>query len=496
MIRRPSRTRTPKAIAAAMALLALAACSGSADEEIAVGIVGTPASVFADGIRLSPAAQTYRAAVADGLVGLDENASAVPALAESWIVTDDGRSYIFRLRNGQFGDGEPVTARAVAGALERRIMALSGTSLGRDLAIVDEVRAMAGRVVEIRLKAPMPQFLVLLAQPELAISDGDSPRGAMTAERSGGEAMLAATDPQLLGMPLPRRWEDMVRPVRLVPVDAARGVEMFSDGALDVLLGGTIATYPLAPSGTLSRGTVRLDAAQGLFGIRVLRPTGFLALPQGREALSMTIDRDGLIEGFNLSGWTPRAVPVPADLSRLDASQQPGWTALTLDQRREVARRRLAQWRSANGESTIAFTIAMPRGPGAEQIFNALAGDFAAIGVPLRRAAEGQTADLVLVDRVARYPAARWYLNQLACGAGQGACSGYADSLVDEALAADTDAEYERLLREAEAELTAAEVFINLGQPLRWSLARAAVTGFAPNAAGFHPLPPLGVVPN
>lgn len=481
----------------------LAGCGNNAGEEVTVGIIAEPGSIYKTGLRLSPAAQTYRAAIASGLVGFDENALVVPALAESWIVTDDGRSYIFRLRTGEWRDGEQITARAIAAALQRRIIALSGTTLDRDFDIVRDVRAMAGRVIEIRLKAPMPQFLNLLAQPELAIADGPDLIGPMVAARQGlgggegrGETVLTATDPQALGMPVPRRWEDMVRPIRVMPVSARGAVQLFVDGDLDVVLGGTIENYPLAPSGALTRGTVRIDAAQGLFGLRVLRPAGLLALPQGREALSLAIDREGLMASFNISGWAQRAVPVPPDISRLTADQSPSWLSLGLEERRAIAQQRVAQWRSENGLARPRFTVAMPAGPGADRIFRALSGDMISIGVSLRRVAMGQAADLVLIDRVARYPAARWYLNQLSCGAPQIACSAYADSLVEEALDVGNAAQREQLLAEAEAELVAAEVFINFGQPLRWSLARASTTGIAPNITGYHPLPPLGVIPN
>src|SRR4051812_23526759 len=36
----------------------------------------------------------------EGLIGLDENVKPVPALAESWKVTDSGKTYTFKLRKG------------------------------------------------------------------------------------------------------------------------------------------------------------------------------------------------------------------------------------------------------------------------------------------------------------------------------------------------------------------------------------------------------------
>ena len=53
--------------------------------------------------------------VFDQLVHLDADAQVVPQLAERWDVSDDGRRYVFHLREGvTWHDGEPFTAADVA----------------------------------------------------------------------------------------------------------------------------------------------------------------------------------------------------------------------------------------------------------------------------------------------------------------------------------------------------------------------------------------------
>jgi len=47
------------------------------------------------------------------------------------------------------------------------------------------------------------------------------------------------------------------------------------------------------------------------------------------------------------------------------------------------------------------------------------------------------------------------------------------------------------MIAEAEARITAANLFIPFGPPIRWSLVRGNVEGFAPNNWGWHPLMPL-----
>ena len=71
-----------------------------------------------------------------------------------------------------------------------------------------------------------------------------------------------------------------------------------------MVLDGRLASLPLADTGPLSRGTVRLDAAQGIMGLRVLNSEGLLADPARREALAMALERETLLAPFNIAGWT------------------------------------------------------------------------------------------------------------------------------------------------------------------------------------------------
>ena len=55
--------------------------------------------------------------------------SFVPALAESWIVSDDGLTYVFKIRNGvKFHEGQDLTAEDVAYSLQRGVLQGGGWS--------------------------------------------------------------------------------------------------------------------------------------------------------------------------------------------------------------------------------------------------------------------------------------------------------------------------------------------------------------------------------
>lgn len=478
-----------------LAALLLASCGSGREGAIDLAVIGDRDSLLEKGARLSPDAQLLRSATVDGLVRLDANGDVTPALAERWIVTDDGRSYIFRLRNGNWPDGTELTSESVQDAFRRTLRSLKGTSLGLDLDRISDIRAMAGRVVEIRLTSPMPDFLQLLAQPELGLFRKSVGQGLMRLERGDGPLALHPLPPQARGEPEDPSWAKRSRELRVRAVSAPQAILLFDEGQVDLVLGGQIENLPLVDTGPLSRGTVRLDRVIGLFGLQVVRAGGVLAEPSMREAVAMAIDRPALIAPFNVGGWdiTTRVVPTGLDDDLGTIGER--WEGLAVEDRQQEAARRVAAWSTANPDAAARLSVFLPEGPGSDIVLAALRRDLGKAGITLDRAAKEQDADLIWVDRVARYAAAEWFLNQFNCSLRRGACSPEADARVKEAAVAPDAASAAALLAEAEAELTAANVYIPIGVPLRWSLVRSDITGFTPNRWGFHPLPPLSVIP-
>ncbi|MBC2665071.1 ABC transporter substrate-binding protein [Novosphingobium flavum] len=469
----------------------LGGCSDHSAPSLDVVVIGAPTAAFEDGVRLPPAAQLVRGATAEGLVALDAQGRVIPALADRWIVTDDGLSYIFRLRDGLWRDGGAITGDSARAALRQSLAALQGTALAQEFAAIDEVRAMAGRVVEIRLIRPAPDLLQLLAQPELGLLRGREGAGPMALSREGNIALLSPIAPERLGLPQPQDWAAGVRRIRLFSLPGADAVRRYAEGGTDLVLGGRFETFALAQSvASLSRRDLRLDPVQGLFGLVAVSANGPLGEAAVREALAMTVDRDALASEIGVGGWaaTTRIVATgaPGDLGTIGER----WTDLALDRRRTEAAARIKRW-EAGHQKFPKLRLVLPEGPGGDVLFARLAADFAAIGVPLERAAAGSAGDLQLLDIVARYAHPEWYLAQLSCAARRGICSAAADARLGEALAETAVDKRAALLAEAEAELTSANVFIPLGEPVRWTLVRGTIPGFASNSAGFHPLPPL-----
>ena len=121
--------------------------------------------------------------VFDTLYGIDSQQQPKPQMAEGHTVSDDGRVWEIKLRDGlKFHDGEPVLARDCVASLKRwTTRDVLGQTLG---AFVDKFGTADDRTIRITLKSPFPLLLNALAKP-----NGMLP--VMLPER------LASIDPQL-----------------------------------------------------------------------------------------------------------------------------------------------------------------------------------------------------------------------------------------------------------------------------------------------------------
>jgi peptide/nickel transport system substrate-binding protein len=126
-----------------------------------------------------------------GLVKLDANGEAQPAIAESWVVSEDRLTYIFTLRaDAVFSDGAPITADDIVANFDRWLdpesplrgdgtydawLEIFGGFLGerdddgRTLSIVDGAQKFDNRTVLIHLSRPMDDLLAALSLPPFAI---------------------------------------------------------------------------------------------------------------------------------------------------------------------------------------------------------------------------------------------------------------------------------------------------------------------------------------
>jgi ABC-type transport system substrate-binding protein len=466
--------------------LALSACGPRIDNDrLRVDIIESqPRPLSVTQLPLPPASAYLRKATAQGLVGFNLEGAVVPALGARWITTDDGRSYIFRLQKTRWNDGKEINSDEVAAALTRRIAELRSGRFAKELAVIDQVVPMTGKVVEIRLNAPMPNLLELLAQPEFGLLRRNVGAGPMLARKRNNRMMLSwRVDEPGEGIVLDNRT------LALSAHDAALALARFVEGENDLVLEGRFESLPYLAVTEGNEGAI-YDGAPGMFGLLFVASGPFLSDTSNREAIAKAIDRPRMISDFNVTAWKEMLTLAPENLPNRADVARPDWASRRIDVRKAEARSVIGSWESANGQ-VRPLRIAMPRGPGARILFARLKSDFAAIGLDAERVTYGQQADLRLIDQVADMSSPAWYIEMLSCEV-TSICSLEADALLTEAQNAIDRNERMRLLAEAESKLQALRNFIPLGNPVRWSLPRDGLKGFATNPRGLHPLQYLG----
>lgn len=472
----------------------LAGCNQRSDAgPVIVSAIG-PRPILVDPAsnRLTTPMRLLLDSTAQGLVRFDATGQIAPGLAERWIVIDDGMSYIFRLRDAEWSDGSKVTAAHVVEGLRRHVANRSRNPLRAYLTAIDEIVEMTPQVIEVRLKRPRPDLLMLFAQPELALMRNRPPRGS-------GPFRVAQTDPQtdattgnasiLLNPafdPARSTTDDVEAPgpqqsVQLIGERASRAIVRFAERHSDLVSGGTFVDWPLIKLADIAPANLRVDPAAGMFGLAIVNRDGFLEAAENRTALAQAIDRAALVSAF-APNWEPTEQILPATLDSASGPASSDWSSLSAADRREGARNRVLRWKETH-EEPLVLRIALPSGPGATILYGFVGAAFRSIGIEPRRVAYNAPADLRLIDAVAPYDSARWYL-ATACQP----CSADTEEALMAARDANSLAERAARLAEADTLVTQDAAFIPIARPLRWSLVALRLRKWQGNARAWHPL--------
>ncbi|MFE4255162.1 ABC transporter substrate-binding protein [Streptomyces sp. NPDC056910] len=156
-------------VAATLTCLLLTACS--AGSLAAGGSVGDPETTLSVGLTAEPAnldfTKTEGAAIPqallynvyENLVKLDQSGKIRPALATSWKLSEDRRTYTFHLvKDATFSNGARFTAEDAKFSIER--VASDWTVAQKSqMSVVDTVRAVAPDELKVTLKTPSNDWL-------------------------------------------------------------------------------------------------------------------------------------------------------------------------------------------------------------------------------------------------------------------------------------------------------------------------------------------------
>lgn len=247
----------------------------------------------------------------DRIVHLSPNADVVPGLAESWEFSEDGSQMTMKLRAGMtFHDGNPVDAAAIVANLERN---KAGSGAG-DLAAMEKVEAVDDLTFTITFGRPAGAWPAILADRA----------GSIASPAAFGEAL----DLQPVGAGMYKVVE-YVKGARItyerfedywdIEAAAAARVEFVvipdNVAAFNSLLGGQ-TDWGLILATQIAEAeanglTVISGLALNLHHLQFNRSRPYLNDVNVRRAISMAVDRDGMVEGILRGLGSSSSQPFP-----------------------------------------------------------------------------------------------------------------------------------------------------------------------------------------
>ena len=462
-----------------------AACKQQPQGAIKVVVIGSEPKLRDPALGpLPPADAVVLANIAQGLVRFDASGNIVPGLAERWNVSEDGLSYIFRLASGNWPDGRKITADQVAKILKRQLGSKSHNQIKDAVGAIEDIVPMTDRVIEIRLIAPRPNLLSILAQPELAILRGTAGTGPFVAVATGAPGGELRLRREIVSSDQEETRHDEVL---LAAASAQDAISNFAAARSDLVLGGTFADLPFTRRVKLAGGALRFDPASGLFGLVPVHSGGPLDSPEARRLLSQALDRSNFVGGLGVPGLAPRATVLEAGLDGVAAAPAPDWFATPPAQRLTTLK---TQADRLFGATKPVIQVALPEGPGADFLLEELKRDWGAIGITVSRADTPAAADLALVDEVAPSSSPAWFVRRFRCGV-VAVCDEQADQLMDAARDMPAPAQRYALIAQAAGRVDEAQLFIPITAPVRWSLVSGRIQSFAGNRYARHTLTDL-----
>lgn len=399
----------------------------------------------------------------DGLYRwLDGPLRLAPWLAQSYTVSEDGRTFRFALRkDAKFHDGREVRASDVVYATERVLALKRGIApLLASLVSPGSTKVIDPQTVEFSLNRPSPLFLTLL--PELAIVNADVLKAnevnndwgrawLQNNEAGSGSYVFKSRGPHgsVTGMRFADHWntEWSAKPVEefeLVTVlDPDDRVDGLVKGELHVVLGNLLPHQQKRLRESKDVAILDSDAPRAFLGLMHAGRDPFKS-PVFRRAIAQAFDAEGFIASTLPSGAAPLSVPLPPAFG----SPPAGLARTKYDI--AAAKEAIAKLKPAPRDLTIG---AIAGDPHSERAALIMLDGLLKVGLPARIVAEPwpsvaarmrdekQMYDILFLWRGARYLDANNWLGELfdcdLFGAGNASwyCNRDADRLIKEARA-------------------------------------------------------------
>ncbi|MDR7032832.1 ABC transporter substrate-binding protein [Mesorhizobium sp. BE184] len=299
-----------KSVLAATALaLASATSAMAARTDIVIGIPLEPPHLDPTASAAAAIDEVLYANVFQGLTRIGPSGEVLPDLAESWTISDDGKTYTFKLHSGvKFHDGSDFNADDVKFSLDRARGEKSANAQKALFAAIDTVEAIDPATVKITLKNPQGSFLynlgwgdAVIVAPETADTNKEKPIGTGPFKFENwakGSSITLVKSADYWGEPA---FLDKAE-FRIVPDAAA---------AVPALLSGDVQAFPFfQPDGVAQiegdpRFSVVVGATEGetLLSMNNKKPP-FDNL-KVRQAISYALDRAAIVEGASAGFGKP-----------------------------------------------------------------------------------------------------------------------------------------------------------------------------------------------
>lgn len=152
-----------------MGMLTIAAgvalCQAPAQAQVMqIAVDASPAGLDPHIITAFSSFQIVNGTIYEGLTVIDKDLRVAPALAQSWSVSADNKTYTFKLVSGAaFHDGSPVQAADVVASFNRVVSKDIASPLASRLAAMEKAEAADASTVVVTLKEPSAPFLAALA---------------------------------------------------------------------------------------------------------------------------------------------------------------------------------------------------------------------------------------------------------------------------------------------------------------------------------------------
>ena len=317
----------------------------------------------------------------EGLVTRAPDGAIVPAIAESWSISEDGTVYTFRLkRNAKWSDGKAITAEDFVYSYKRMLDPQSGTrgasalfpvlnatsiSLGEKPVDSLGLRAVDPWTLEITLEGPAPYFISLLA------SYSNAPVPSHVIEKYGRKwtqpGKMVTNGAYMLNKVVTNTYYQLVKnrhyhsadtvsidEVIYYPVPSpTTSLKRYLAGELDVILNIPFNQYENLRKTRPEEFRITRGIGLGYLSINNTRPP--FDDVRVRKALSLSIDRDVIVEKLLKTGDEPAYSVVPTAIWG-SAGELPAYSGKTQEQRLTQARSLLNE-AGFNKNNPLKFTF-------------------------------------------------------------------------------------------------------------------------------------------